>query len=410
MDFLFIHGNYPAQFRHLAMLLGQDPAHRVVFLTARADAASEALPGIQIRTFACHRSASPQTHHYLQASEDAVLQGQAVLREVAHLLEEGLLPRVVVTHAGMGLGLFIKDLLPNALHIGYFEWFFQADTTRYLLETFDLDAQLKTSLRNLPILQELERCDLGVVPTAWQCSQFPEAYRHKLSVIFDGIDTGFFQPLPAGTSLQTKDLTLHNRESGEAFVLKAGQRVLSYATRGMEPLRGFPELMRALPGLLAQFDDLQVVIAGADRRAYSYDAPSHGGSWKEHLLAELGEFPGRERILFTGLLSYPDYRNLLWRSNLHCYFTRPYVTSWSLFEAAACGARVAVNRSPATEGVADPSSMVWVDLDEQEALNQSLAAALEIPEAPGASILPGFNLSSSLQQWEALLNRGLQSN
>ena len=45
--------------------------------------------------------------------------------------------------------------------------------------------------------------------------------------------------------------------------------------------------MRSLPRLFKRYDDLQVVVAGADRRAYSYDAPTHEGSWKNHLLAEL---------------------------------------------------------------------------------------------------------------------------
>lgn len=410
MDFLFVHGNYPAQFRHLAALLARDTNHRVVFLTARQDAAKEALPGLEIHTFSCHRSSNPQTHHYLQASEDAVLQGQAVLREIASLVDQGLRPRVVVTHAGMGLGLFIKDLLPKALHVGYFEWYFQLDTTRHLMATYDLDAQLKTGLRNLPILQELERCDHAVVPTTWQKSQFPLAYQTKLNVIFDGIDTTFFRPKPAQLDLEGSDLTLHNRESGEPFLIGAGQRLLSYATRGMEPLRGFPELMRSLPHLLGTFSDLQVVIAGADRRAYSYDAPSHGGSWKEHLLAELGTFEGRDRVLFTGLLTYQDYRSLLWRSNLHCYFTRPYVTSWSLFEAAACEARLAVNTSPATSGIAEDDSVLWLDLEAPGGISDTLRLGLENRERPRARIQPGYELTTSLQQWEALLNRALQSN
>ena len=97
-------------------------------------------------------------------------------------------------------------------------------------------------------------------------------------------------------------------KTGKIYTLKAGHKVLSYATRGMEPLRGFPEFIKALPQLLAEDPNLQVVIAGADRRAYSYDAPSHNGSWREHLLAELGDFTGRERITFTGLLTYTDYR------------------------------------------------------------------------------------------------------
>ena len=43
----------------------------------------------------------------------------------------------------------------------------------------------------MPILQELETCDLAVVPTEWQKKQFPSEYEKKLNVIFDGIDRIF---------------------------------------------------------------------------------------------------------------------------------------------------------------------------------------------------------------------------
>jgi len=405
---LFIHGNYPAQFRHLAPLIANSGHHRVVFLTNRADAEQHQLAGVEIRRYELHRDPSEHTHHYLHSLEDAVLQGQAALREVHALLDEGFQPNIVVTHAGMGLGLFIKDLLPHARHVGYFEWYFQPNTAQHLVQTFNLDMQLNTSLRNLPILQELERCDSAVVPTEWQKCQFPAAYQHKLEVIFDGIDRQFFRPQTASMESQQQALILHNRDTGEAFQIGAGQRLISYCTRGMEPLRGFPEFMRALPALLKRFADLQVVIAGADRRAYSYDAPSHDGSWKQHLLAELGDTLPHERVLFTGLLNYDDYRSLLWRSDLHCYFTRPYVTSWSLFEAAACGARLAVNACPATDGIAKPNSVNWVSLDEPRRMEQVLARALDY-RAPRAILQNGFDLDTSLQQWEKLLNRMLQS-
>lgn len=176
----------------------------------------------------------------------------------------------------------------------------------------------------------------------------------------------------------------------------------------MEPLRGFPEFLRAVPILLERFDDLEVVIAGADRRAYSYDAPSHGGSWKEHLLGELGNFRGRNRLHFTGLLNYWDYRNLLWRTSLHCYFTRPYVTSWSLFEAAACGARLAVNKSPATEGIAEEESVLWVDLDDKDGMIEVLSRGLEGRGVMGSRIRRGYELEFCLSKWAELLNRGLQ--
>ena len=408
MDFLFIHGNYPAQFKHLAALLGQNPNNRVVFLTAREDAHEDALPGVEIHRYSCHRAPCLETHHYLQATEEAVLQGQAVLREVSDLINKGLKPRIVVTHGGMGIGLFIKDLLPDVLHVGYFEWYFRPDTTRHLLAEFNLDSQLKVGLRNLPIIQELDRCDLAVVPTTWQKKQFPAEYQSKLEVIFDGIDQNFFKALPKDKDISSSDMTLTNRESGHEVLIRGGARVLSYATRGMEPLRGFPEFMRVLPKLLEKYSDLEVVIAGIDRRAYSYDAPNHSGSWKEHMLAELGPFQGKDRVHFVGLLTYPDYRNLLWRTTLHCYFTRPYVTSWSLFEAAACEAKLAISKGPATEGIVKPESAVWVDLDDQNNIETTLSEGLEKPNKK-SKILPGFELSHCIQKWEKLLNSGLQS-
>ena len=166
--------------------------------------------------------------------------------------------------------------------------------------------------------------------------------------------------------------------------------------------------MRALPQLLEDNSDLKVIVAGADRRAYSYDAPSHNGSWREHLLEELGNFPGRERIKFTGLLNYNDYRLLLWRSNLHCYFTRPYVTSWSLFEAAACSARLAVSYSPATEGIAEGKCVTWVNLEEQEDVIKKLHNALNSQNDSHSKISPGFDLNTSLRKWEDLLNLHLK--
>jgi hypothetical protein len=85
------------------------------------------------------------------------------------------------------------------------------------------------------------------------------------------------------------------------------------------------------------------------------------------------------------------------------------VTSWSLFEAASCGARLAISMGPATEAIVEANTACWVDLDDQQTLTQTLQKGLMQP-GKAARILPGFELSTSLQRWEALLNRGLQSN
>ena len=410
MDIVFIHGNFPGQFKHLAAGLASAGEHRVFFLTARDDADDSMIPGVIIRRFKEHRTPNINTHHYLVSTEEAVLKGQAVLRALNELMEEGVQPRLVICHGGMGLGLFVKDLLPQATHIGLFEWYFRPDTTQWLMQEFGFNDRLLTRLRNLPILEELESCDAGVVPTAWQKSQFPAEFGQKLNVIFDGIDTDFFKPDP---SIDEKDVDLEGEELDKPLRLSRDTPVLSYATRGMETLRGFPEFLRLAASALRDIPELQVVIAGRDRRAYSYDAPSHNGSWKNLMLDELGDFSGRDRLHFTGLMPYQHYRTLLQRSTLHCYFTRPYVTSWSLFEAAACGARLCVNQSKATESILfNRDQACWIDLDQPEE-NKSLLSEILAKGNAGigrAQMDEKYSLNKCLPQWQALVNRCLAQN
>ena len=179
----------------------------------------------------------------------------------------------------------------------------------------------------------------------------------------------------------------------------------------METLRGFPEFLKAAAHSLSEIPTLQVVIAGRDRRAYSYDAPSHAGSWKAKILEELGDFSGKERLHFTGLMPYIHYKQLLQRSNLHCYFTRPYVTSWSLFEACV-RSKTRVNQSPATENIVENSELVtWVNLDNKTTLNNTIVRALQNHgNKQRSSLKTDFALTNSLAQWQNLINQCLTHN
>jgi glycosyltransferase involved in cell wall biosynthesis len=401
VNILFIHGNYPAQFQSLARLTGADARHRVVFLTARADADRDPIPGVELRTFQRARDARPETHHYLHATEETVLNGQAVLRGVDALLQEGFRPDLVILHAGNGLGLFIKDLLPEAKLIGLFEWWFTPATSRWLFAEFPLDTQLKSQLRNLVIQQELLLCDAAVVPTAWQAAQFPAVWQPKLRVVFDGINTNFFQPPPPDLS---RSLELDREEGGPPVRIEREHRLLSYATRGMEPVRGFPEFMAALPELLAADPLLQVVIAGRDRCAYSYPAPRPGGSWKQHCLEQLGPFPGRDRIHFTGLLTYAQYRQLLWRTDAHCSFSRPYLLSWSLFEALACATPLVVSDTSAIRSVVPEQSAMRVDLDDPESIRAGIRGRLDSKErVMEAQLSEIYSLETAVRGWNQMI-------
>ncbi len=414
MNILFLHGNYPAQFATQAQLLAADPGHRVVFATERDPVPAAAIPaGLQVVSLKPHRPASATIHPYLLATEEAVLLGQAVVRQLLELGQQGFQPDLVIFHAGRGLGLFLRQLLPATTLVAYCEWYFKPADLPALTSTADLNTALSLSLRNQAQLQELAEADLAIIPTSWQRQQFPAPLQAQLQVAFDGVDTSYFQPATATTT--PAPLQLQPEDGGPAIVLAPEATVLSYTTRGMEPLRGFPEFLRALPPLLAADSNLQVVIAGRDRVAYSYPAPSHNGSWKEHLLAELGAFPGRERVHFTGLIPYGQLRGLLQRTDLHVYFSRPYVTSWSLFQAAACGAPIAMNSGPATTGVIPHAAFLTVNLDDNPAaiaaaLQAGLERSLQQRGQQRQCLLPAeLALPACQQQWQALLNGTMQA-
>ena len=407
MDVLFLHGNYPGQFWHLAEGMGRKPSNRVVFLTNRSDPETHRLAGVDVRRYEPHREVNQGVHSYLRSSERAVLAGQAVVRSLSLLLQEGFQPRLVIAHGGNGLLLFLRQLLPKSCLVGYFEWWFNDQQAPWLFGEDSLDARMGMVCRNGITLQELELCDLAVTPTAWQRSQFPLAQQQRLQVVFDGVDTSLFRPQP-----WSGDLELKGEASEQPLRLPPEARILSYATRGMEPLRGFSEFMQMLPALMLRFGDLEVVVAGRDRVAYSYPAPSHGGSWKKRLLAELGDKLDLSRLHFTGLLNYGDYVRLLQRSDLHASFSRPYVTSWGLFQAAACGSKLMVNHDPSIDYALENQQVLKVDLDQPQQMQNNAAEwldeAFQRRNIQRVSMLkPEWELNSCLKTWQSLLNKAL---
>ena len=402
MNLLFIHGNFPGQFLKLAPLLAQRSGGRCLFLTQSENSQNIALPGVELVRFGTHRSVRDDCHPYLRRSEMAVLKGQAVLRALQGLQEQGFTPDVVICHGGMGFGMFVKALFPSVVLVSYMEWFFRPATSRYLFADYSLHQHAQAELSNLPILQELTQADRIVCPTAWQRSQFPAEWQGRIEVIFDGVDLDFFKP--QGWS---GEVILSSGEEGPPVHLLPDQKVLSFATRGMEPLRGFPEFMRAAAVAQQHDPSLQVVVAGRDRVAYSYGPEHPSGSWKLLLLEELASQLDLQRLHFTGLMNFGDYKQLLSRSDLHCMFSRPYVISWGLFQAAACGARLLVNDGPGiAEVFARPLERPAVSLDNQDSVTEGVLsglAATRSSDLPQANLRQEYALKACLKQWLALL-------
>ena len=403
MNLLFIHNNFPGQFLELAPFLAKQTASRTVFLTESENPQGIDLAGVELVTFVPHRQPAEGVHAYLRPSEEAVLRGQAVLRALLQLSEEGFIPDVAVVHGGEGFGLYLKTLLPKLRLISYMEWYFRPETSKYLYADFDINDSLSTQTRNWPILQELVEADVVVSPTAWQRQQFPRPWSEQIKVIFDGVNTNFFRP-PQARSRSL--LSLKSGTNGHLVEIPESVPLLTYATRGMEPLRGFVEFMRAAAVAQQQLPNLHVVVAGDDRIAYSYGSQHKSGSWKQQLLEELKDQLDLTRLHFPGLINYGELVQLFHRSDLHCYFTRPYVISWGLYQAVACGCQMLVNRFPGVDDVFyDFQRVTFVDLDDQAELNRHVVRALHLQshKHPMSNLRQGLDLTQALLAWRSLI-------
>ena len=362
MRVLLVHRSLPGHYRHVAAALAADPRNQVVFASCEAGS----LPGIDVRTFTPHRGPSPQVHPYVKPYEDAVLHGQAMYRLCRRLQIEGFVPDLVCAHAGWGPGLYLKEAFPDTPLLTYFEWFYRTrgGDADFLDGPLHPDDACRIQSRNAGILQELAASDWGVCPTTFQRDQFPTGFRDKMTILHDGVDTGYFTPAP-GTPMVLPGLDLSGAEE-----------IVTYATRGMEPYRGFPQFMRAAALLLERRPRLRIVVGGADEVVYGRP-PANGSSYKDELLRELA---GRDlsRLHFAGPLPEPQWRQLLRASTVHVYLTIPFVLSWSLIEAMATGcAIVASDTAPVREVADDGRHALLADIRSPEAIAGRIEEALD---------------------------------
>ena len=147
-------------------------------------------------------------------------------------------------------------------------------------------------LKNACHLLALADCDFGISPTKWQRSTFPEEYQHNITVIHEGIDVDFVKPAPDA---------VFRLSSGREF--RRSDEVVTFVARNLEPLRGYHIFMRALPRIMAERPHAEIVVIGGDGVSYGA-SPPQGTTWKSMFFDEVADQVDRERIHFTGRLSY----------------------------------------------------------------------------------------------------------
>ena len=354
-------------------------------------ASRPAPPGIERVTYSPTREPASGVHPYLRHIEKAVLRGQATARKALELRQRGFVPDLICVHAAWGEALYLRDIFPRSQILAYFEFYYRAHGTDMGFDLefpMSLDDQLRIRTWNMTHQSSFFSADWGVTPTEWQAGAFPSEFRQRLSVIAEGIDTDALRPDPAAR-FQLAD--------GRSF--GADDEVVTFISRGLEPYRGFHVFMRALPDLLRRRPSAHVVLVGGDTPSYGR-APTGASSWREKLLAEIGDRLDLSRVHFTGKIPYPSLISLLQISRAHVYLTYPFVLSWSLLEAMSLGAPVAASATaPVKEVIEAGSNGLLFDFFDRDALLDSVCRLLgdaDLRQALGSaarrSIVDSFDL------------------
>jgi glycosyltransferase involved in cell wall biosynthesis len=223
-------------------------------------------------------------------------------------------------------------------------------------------------LKNLNNLLHFDIADAGLSPTHWQASTFPLPFRDRITVVHDGIDTEAVRPDPNVT------ITL-----GNGLALSRNDEVVTFVNRNLEPYRGYHTFMRALPSLLRQRPNAQVLIVGGDSVSYGAK-PAGDSTWKTIFANEVRpqiSDADWARVHFLGNLPYQQFIPLLQLSTVHVYLTYPFVLSWSLLEAMSAGcAIVASDTAPLREAIRHNETGLLVDFFDANALAEHVGALL----------------------------------
>ena len=375
MKILFIHQNFPGQFKFLAPALVKQ-GHTVVAMTMQKTEAKE-WQGVRLAPYTATRGTTPKVHPWISDFETKTIRAEACFRAALRIRAEGFNPDLIVSHHGWGESLFLKDVWPQAKLAIYCEFYYHprgADVgfdPEFPAE--DAGEVCRLRLKNLNNLLHFDVADAAISPTHWQASTFPEPFRSKITVVHDGIDTEAVAPNPAVS------LTLNGN-----IQLTRADEVITFVNRNLEPYRGYHIFMRALPELLKRRPQARVLIVGADDVSYGA-RPAEGKKWKDIFASEVRpqiSDADWARVHFLGHIPYQYFVPLLQLSTVHVYLTYPFVLSWSLLEAMSVGcAIVASDTQPLREAIRHDDTGRLVDFFDVPGLANDVCALLDDPVA-----------------------------
>ena len=407
MRILFVHQNFPGQYLHIVERLSSHGGHQLVALGINPLDRSRPLPdSLYYARYGLNRGNTEGIHPLVTETESKVIRAEGCARAANKLKEKGFVPDLICAHPGWGESLFLKAIWPDVPLLCYQEFFyneqgFDSNFDPEFQDDQSWQAKARLSMKNAYLHLALDQADWNVSPTHFQASSFPESYRRRISVIHDGIDLQRAVPNPSPQTLKLADGTL----------LEPGQPIVTFVNRRLEPYRGCHTLIRAIPELQRLCPEAHIVIVG-EKQGVSYGAACPDGEWGDRFFAEIAGSYDPSRVHCTGTLPYQQFLPLLQLSACHVYLTYPFVMSWSLLEAMACGcAVVGSDTAPVREVIRDGVNGLLVDFFSPDDLASAVAEVLgdreraaALGQSARATVEQRYDLDSCVSRHLALMN------
>jgi glycosyltransferase involved in cell wall biosynthesis len=366
---LFVHNNFPAQFRDLANTL----TGAGVPCAAIGGPNSPGIPDMPMGRYGMRRGTTPGIFELAVRAEADLIRAEGALRVARALKERGFDPAVIVGHPGWGETVLLNEAFPEAKVVLYPEFFYRGRgldigfDTEFLPHTDQSVLLGKT--KNATMALALTDADAIVCPTEFQASLLPSIFRPRVQVIHEGIDIEAIRPGPAAPFFISDELTI-----------QPGVPVITHINNQLEPLRGLHIFARALPRLMAEVPDAQVLVFGRMHTRPYGGSPADGRTWQEVCFD--GVEIDQNRIHFMGKTPHDQMLEALRLSTAHVYYTYPFVLSWSLVEAMASGCYVIGSDTPPLhDAIEDGVNGRLLPFFDVEALSEAMIAACRDPQA-----------------------------
>jgi glycosyltransferase involved in cell wall biosynthesis len=328
------------------------------------------LPGVDKILYKVKTGATKANHLCTRNFENAIGNAHAIYETLKS--KRNLQPDLVVAHTGFGSSLFLPYLY-DAPIINFLEYFYHpyGGDLGYRPEVPVTEEDLlRIKTKNAMLMLDVENCDRGWTPTHYQRDFFPVPYRDKIEVVFDGISTEIYH---------RRENTL--RRIGDRGCIGPQHRIVTYVARGFEMMRGFDIFMKAAKRIYEQFPDVRFVVVGTDRVAYGNDmAHINAPSFRHHVLSQ--DNYDLSKFRFTGYVSEETLAEILSISDVHIYLTMPFIASWSMVNAMACGAVVLASDQTCVREYIEPGvNGLLCDFFDYEELARK---AVDVLKDPGA--------------------------